>query len=675
MSKPSLPQDRIDDLLDEISMAEAINEHDLKPVLEESIARYTGRHIPIIGRGWDVVLNEVYPIVQSNLPSTFFRNPHAYLKAKHKTFIAKQRDPLTGRMVDTVLDSQKSAHTQEAILNYSLSEMKYKQETRKVLLDALLFPYGVMWHGYKGDFGMTEEQALYIKDEKVFVKRLNPMMFLFDPSVNIIDIEEAQWVGRAIDVPLTDIYEDDKLDVDKKALKGFEGYGWKVGNKNAKTGEIGNKSLLSFSSERFRKSQSCKFLRVYEIFLRPTKKEKRDGKEGWILLLTKEQKMPLRINNNIIKAEGFPSKILEFNALNDAKFGLSDVETYKQIADQKNCIINLQLRNAQENSKNWIGISTGGMDEEDIEKISIGENTVILFKDTDVNPSTRMFVASPGSAASSELYLIDQRIQRNLDDKSGVNDLKKGVLQSGEESATSVRIRNAGSSARPAYRQDIMADYLKDSMHYINQMNKQFVPYKDAVRILGTLDIQWSENPIKEELQADTDVELDAISMLPESPETELNNLGSTLSLAVQAYSNPSILQKIQQEGKTINFSPLLERILFRQKINDPEIFRNIKPEESMGFVSVQQLREAQGNVDAALHNTQIPYPPKMEDDHMAKLEVYGSISKLLKEAGQMSEVLEQLIQIQMQMLQQIQEKQGSVGQQVNFKQPKMETF
>jgi len=675
MPKLSLPQDRIDDLMDEISMSEAINEHELKPILEESIARYTGRHIPVIGSGWDIVLNEVFPIIQNTLPSIFFRNPHAYLKAKHKTFIAKQRDPLTGKMVDTMLDSQKSARTQEAILNYSLSEMKYKQETRKILLDALLFPYGILWHGYKGDFGMTEEQALYIKDEKVFVKRLNPMMFLYDPSVNIIDIEEAKWTGRAIDIPLSDVLEDNKLDVDKRALTGFDGYGWKIGRKNARTGEVGNKSLLSFSSERFRKSQSCKFLRVYEIFMRPTKKEKRDGKSGWILLLTKEQKKPLRINNNTIKAEGFPGKILEFNSLNDNKFGLADVDTYKQIADQKNSIINLQLRNAQENTKNWIGISTGGMDEEDIEKISIGENSIILFKDTDVNPSTRMFVASPGSAASSELYIIDQRIQRNLEDKSGVSDLKRGFLQSGEESAASVKIRAAGSSARPAYRQDIMADFLKDSMHYVNQLNKQFVPYKEAVRILGTLDIQWSENPIKEELQADTDVEIDAVSMLPESPETELKNLGSTLSLAIQAYSNPSILQKIQQEGKTINLSPLIERILFRQKINDPEIFRSIKPEESMGYVSIQQLREAQQNVQMALKGEQPQFPPSPNDNHVVKLEIYGQIKTLLSQMGQVSEVLEMLIMQQQALFQQMQEKQGNVGQQVSFEKPKMEVF
>ena len=38
----------------------------------------------------------------------------------------------------------------------------------------------------------------------------------------------------------------------------------------------------------------------------------------------------------------------------------------------------------------------------------------------------------------------------------------------------------------------------------IAQLNKQFLPFKEAVRIIGSLDIEWSEKPSKEELQART---------------------------------------------------------------------------------------------------------------------------------------------------------------------------
>jgi hypothetical protein len=285
-----------------------------------------------------------------------------------------------------------------------------------------------------------------------------------------------------------------------------------------------------------------------------------------------------------------------------------------------------------------------------------------------------MFVASPGGSASSELYLIDQRIQKNLEDKSGVTDLKRGFLQSGEESAASVKLRAMGGSARPAYRQDIMSDFLKESMHYLNQLNKQFLPYTDAVRIVGSLDLEWSDNPSKDEIQADTDVELDVISMLPENPEKEIAQINTFLALMIQALQMPAVMQKIQQEGKTFSLSPLIEQMLVRSRMKDPEIFRNIKPEESEGFVSVQQVREAKANVTAALTNQQLPNPPKPEDDHVAKLEVYTSISELLKQMGQVSDVLEQLIQVHTALLQQLQEQEATPNQMVRLKKPTMQT-
>lgn len=685
MPEEKISKDRLLALKNEIKMAEVINREELEPIIQEALQRYVGEFRPDFGADWDIILNEVYPIVQNNLPSIFFRNPRAFLKPRNKTFIAKKRDPISGKMVEVEMDSSKSAKTQEDLLNYLITEIGYKKEVRKVLLDALLFPYAVLWHGYKGDFGMTEEQSIYIQDEKIFVKRISPLRFIKDPNVTMADIDEARWIGRIIDVPLIDIIEDDKLDVDKNLIKGFKGYGDKVGTKSAKemlqTSKEAvdytsinklKKPLLDYTSAEYKDSREAKFVKVYEIFLRPTKKEKRDGKKGWIVLLTDEQIKPLRTNEWGIKAEGFPAYILEFNALNDSMLGLSDVDTYSSVADQKNAIINLQIRNAQENSKVWVGLSKEGTQEEDIDHIKQGDQTIVLFETG--NPRDRMFVASPGGAASSELYLIDQRIQKNLEDKSGVTDLKRGFLQSGEESAASVKIRSAGGGARPAYRQDIMSDFLKSSLHFLNQLNKQFLTYDDAVRIIGSYDLQWSEKPSKEEIQADTDVEIDVISMLPENPEKELIQLNTLLALMIDALNSPNVMQKIQSEGKTFNFTPLIEQMLTRMRIRDPEIFRSIRPEESQGFVSVQQVREAKENVVASITGQKVPYPPKPEDDHMAKLEVYTAIKSMLDLAGQVSDALNQLIQIHTALLQEVQSKQATPNQIVKFKRPSVQT-
>lgn len=676
-----ISQDRLKFIYDEIEMAEQVNKNLLEPKIVEGLRRYLGDFVPTVGTDWDIVLNELYPIVQNELPAIFFRNPKAFLKPRQKTYIAKVKNPLSGKTESIQMDSTKSARTQEAILNYEIDRIKYKKEARKALFDALVSPHGVLWHGYKGDFGMTEENSMLINKDQIFVKRVSPLRFIKDPAVTMSDIDEARWVGRIIDIPWIDFIEDDSLDIDKNLVKGFNGYGEFLFNKPAQqegtdfisTARNTLMRLINFTSEEYQASKSARFVRLYELYLRPTKKEAREGSNGNILLLCKEQKKPLRVNDWVIKAEGYPSKILCFNDMPDSAFGLSDIDVYKNIIDQKNMVINLQLRNAAQTCKTWVALAKNGTEEEDIEQIRRGENTIVLFEGDTVNG--KMSVASGGGNASSELYLLDQRIQRNLEDKSGITDLKKGFLQSGEESATSVKIRAAGAGARPAYRQDIMRDFLQESFLYILQLAKQFKSYDEAVRIIGSLDLEWSEKPTKEDLQAEVDVEVDAISMLPENPEKELTELQTTLNLMVQGLTVPAIQQKLLQEGKTINLAPIIEQMLLRLRIKDPNIFRNIEASESEGYVSVEQMREAKANVMASLAGQQIPFPPKLEDDHRAKLETYTTIQQLLQAAGQVSDALEQLIQVQVALLQEVEAQNASPGRSVNLKKASVQTI
>jgi hypothetical protein len=677
----------------EIKMSEKYLEQELTPIIQENLERYTGHFIPGMAQDWDIVLNEFYPIIQYNLPSIFFRNPRVFLKPRQKTFIAKRRNPLSGVMEEVQMDSGESAKTQEALLNYILQEIKYKREVRRCLFDALVMPYAVLWHGYKGDFGMTEELSMYIKKESLWVKRISPLRFHHDPAVTIANIDEARWIGRSFDIPIQDLLEDDTLDVDKKEIRGHVGFGEKVGTKDAlaelamarngidylKVFQSGSRALIEYTSDAYRKSKSVRFVTVYEVVERPTKKEARSGEKGKILLLTDEQTKPLRVSRYPYKMEGWPAEILQFNEVQDSHLGLDDFRTYSSIADQKNIIVNEQVRNAKQLNKVWVAIAKEGMSaEEDQQKIRDGRNTVVFFDAEQV--SGKMVVASAAGGSSSELYLLDQRIDRQLQDKSGVTDLKKGFLQSGEESAASVQLRAAGGSARPAYRQDIMADFLRESCHKLNQLNKQYMTIDQAVRIIGSLDVQWSNNPSKEEIQADTDVELDVISMLPENPEQELKELNTALSMAINAIEDPTgkFTAKLGQEGYTFEVAPLIEQILLRLKIRNPSIFRKIKPEESQGFASVAELRAAGDNVKAALAGSpQIPSPPAPGQAHAARLEVYGQFAPVLEELAKNGnidpnspaiQILMQIIQAQQAMLEDEMSKEANPGQTMSKK-------
>ena len=183
------------------------------------------------------------------------------------------------------------------------------------------------------------------------------------------------------------------------------------------------------------------------------------------------------------------------------------------------------------------------------------------------------------------------------------------------------------------------------------------------MRVVGSLDLEWSDNPSEEDLQAEVDIELDVISMLPEDPEKELQELQMILNLMIQGLTDPNIKAKLEQEGKTINLSPIIEQMLLRLKIRNPDVFRAIKPEESQGFVSVQQLREAKGNTVAALTGQGQIVPPQPTNDHRAQLEIYTTIQQLLQMEGRNSQMLDQLIQIQAQMLQEQMDKEANVGQ------------
>ena len=678
MAEPKYNDNQLLKITEEVKMSEKLIELELKPLIQRNLEKYTGFYIPPQAVDWDVIINEYYPIVQYNLPSTFFRNPRAFLKPRNKTFIIKQRDPISGEMVEVQMDSMKSAKTQEHLINYIMSEIKYKKECKRVLFDALVMPYGVLWHGYKGEFGMTEERSIFIRKQSLFVKRLSPLRFVWDPAVTIANIDEARWVGRSFDVPLQDLIEDDTLDVDKKALKGKVGYGQKVrevksnGNDFVDTTPIASRVLADFSSDKYKNSAYSRFVTVYEIFQLPTPKESRDGERGKVWLLTDEQDKPLRVSKWPYKAEGWPAEILQFNEVQDSVLGLDDFSTYSPVEEQSNIMANQQISNAKQTNLSMIAVSKEGMaSEEDQTKLRAGRNKIIMYDGENVQG--KMAVVSASGGNSTELWQVSQRLEKKLQDISGVSDLKKGFLQSGEESATSVQLRAAGGSARPAYRQDIMSDFLKSSIHKLNQYNKQFMTIEEAVRIVGSIDIQWSDKPTKEEIQADVDVEIDIYSMLPENPEQELKEFQTSLGFAIQAITDPTgkIVQKLAQEGYTFEIAPLIEQTLMRLKIRNPDVFRRIKPEESQGFVSVQEIRNAKTNVESALAGQPAPVPPAKGQDHLAHLEVYSSILNLIQPEAPESiavQILTQLIQVHTVLLEEIQKSQDEAGKQVDVK-------
>jgi hypothetical protein len=610
----------------EIELAKKLNREYLLPKLKAWYKRYIGEYKPEIGEDFTIILNEIYPIIQWQIPSIFFRNPKAYVKPRKKTHEVIKKDPITGMEIPVQIDVNKSAKTQENLINFTYKDIKYKKYVRSVLSDALIFNFGVLWHGYKGDFGVNEEGSLTIKKEKVFVSRISPMDFIFDPKVNLNNLESAEWSGRILRRPKEEVYSDKKYKIPKTVNKKSE---------NGLKYEDMTGFELKLSDEDVKKLGET--VELQEIYYRE------DG-EWRILVYCEGIEEPIRDDKWDCICDSFPSKILQFNELNESRYPLGDIETYKDIADQKNAIVNLQIRNAGQNANNIVVISKTGTDESEIDDIKEGRGNILTIED-DGDVRQKVSSITTGGGASSELYMLDTRIQTNLDEKSGVSDIKKGTLRSGEESATSVKYRMAGGNLRTSDRQEKMGEFLQESTEYLLGLIKKFMPYKDAVRIVGATDIEWSENFTQDDISAPTDVEIDIFSMIPEDPQQELAVFNNMLGMLSNMLLNPQMNAKILQEGKKINISPLIEQILYRNKVTVNGVFETLKPQDTQGYASVEQIKEAQANVASVLTGQNIPFPPQETDDHRAKLEIYGLVDAIMTAMGQQNEAIQQLIQ------------------------------
>ena len=158
------------------------------------------------------------------------------------------------------------------------------------------------------------------------------------------------------------------------------------------------------------------------------------------------------------------------------------------------------------------------------------------------------------------------------------------------------------------------------------------------------------------------------------SPKMSAPTKNTILTLMTEALNNPNVLAKLQQENKTFNLSPLIENLLLRLKMRDPEIFRNIRPEESQGFASVAELRAAEANVQAIrAGQPQLPSPPQEGQDHETRIGVYRSASQIVEDQILIQQ-LQELVFIQQQLLgAESQKKSPRTNSQVNLPSPSVE--
>lgn len=632
-------------LWQEIEICEQKIRLEVVPVMTESLMAYTGQRISADNQDCDVVLNDVFPIIQQKLPYLFFRKPRALIKPRRKNVFVRKRNPVTGELQNKRVDGTKLAKTTEAAINWDLHESGFEEEMDKVSLDLALYPYSYLWQSYNADFGLREDETMFIKNERIFQKRIRPDLFLWDTSGS--DEGEWQWIGRKVLVRLTDVLDDPRYRKQAKdSLEGVPGFGDKTpktahGADSSTIGSTG--TYADFLSDDFKQSIQSKRIWLYEIWKKASLKERLAGKRGKVYVLSRESGTePLFESDDWpLKQEGFPGELFKINPLNDKVPGLADPLTYLPLIDEKQTETNYILDLLKKSSNFSLVLnSTKFSDEEAVRKFESGE-TKILMSNSNLDPGDVTSV-TPGSVPAAAFQVL-QNTNAQLEKQSTVTSTRLGIKPPGEMTATQAEILEKGLQSRPTIQQKLIGRTLTKLARKRIQLLKQFKKKKDIVPILGTFDIEWSDEFSNADITDEVDVTIDIQSMLPENPAVEIANLMKMMELMFQALANPSIYQKILQEGKTFNFSPFIEQILLRMNLRDEEMFRPVRPEEGEGFTPNAVLMEAQRETITAIVQGQVE-PPQLGELHDVHLVIHESILQLLIAMGQRAPALEQHI-------------------------------
>lgn len=647
-------------LWNEITVCEKKIENEVVPVMTDTLMAYTGQRINPLEADLEVVLNDAFPIVQQKLPFLFFRKPKAFIKPRRRHVFVTKRNEQTGIKEPTRVDGVKLARTTEAALNWDLHESGFEEEMDKISLDLALFPHTFLWQTYNADWGIRQDESMFVKNDRIFQKRIRPDLFLWDTSGTCE--EDWQWIGRKVLVRLEDVLDDPRYRKQAKdKITGVPGFGEKVPTNSLQGHDTvfthRHQSYADFLDPDFKESIQGRRVWLYEVWKKASLKDRLAGKRGKVFVLAREAKEePLFESDDWpVKQEGFPGELFKINPLNDSVPGLADPMTYMSLIDEKQIETNIILELLKKSSNFSLVLSSSKFtDPEAVQKFEQGE-TKILMSDGALQPGDVTSV-TPGSVPSAAFEVLD-RTELQLQKQSAITASRQGLKQPGEMTATQAEILEKGFQARPTVQQKLIGRSLSKLARKRIQLMKQFKKKKDMVPILGTFDIEWSDEFSNSDIIDEVDVEVDIQSMLPENPAVEQANLLKMLELSIRALESPQVVAKLESEQRIFELTPFIEQLLLRMNLRDERMFRPIRPEEGEGSTPNAVLMDAQRLAIQAIVTGQIR-PPQEGEMHDVYIAVMEPILALLRQLGQDAPALAQHIEQRKAM--RIQEEQNS---------------
>ncbi|MFH2044490.1 MAG: hypothetical protein ABIK92_05025 [Pseudomonadota bacterium] len=447
---------------------------------------FKGDHFPNAPEGEYIVINYCYAILKAILPQIYFQDPYLFLEAGDG---------------ETTPDSTSAA---EAVLNHFWYTMKVKRQIKKIVLDALIYGFGLGKIGYNTDTAKIklESGADYtemIKAEYPFFKRTSPGSVVFDTDPNSID--DIKWLATNYFLPVDDV---------KKNYKNADDL---VGDYYNVESSFVDKQKYGTAIQNDIKRQS-----IWEI---------QDLVSGKILTITEKADKFLKEIDNPYKLDGFNYKFLYLNEVPDEIYPLSDLEQIKDIVLEFDKT-ETQLLNHRSKAIRKV-VSEIGIWATDEDKDNFFNNADMQNAEVKQNMLERIKVFD-ASTIDASLYNIQSELKDNLYKISATAENQLSSDSTTQKTATEINKIDANSQIRNSDRIDNVRDFVIDTAGALLKILQQFMSKKVSVKYKDG----WEEFA-KEDIKGNHNIRIEIGDMLKPNTDQDRARISQVLTETIEA--------------------------------------------------------------------------------------------------------------------------------------------
>lgn len=429
------------------------------------------------------------------------------------------------------------------ILQQQWKNCKMKKELKKIVKDSLVFDHGIGFAGYEVAYEEYPESTsktgalnyrMHILKDNCALRRIDPFRFIWEPDSPDFDLDSARWCCEILFVPRQDVMDNENYSDD-----------FREATMDATPATHYMEMLPSFATNSIHDGD----LYQQQVILYHVWDKKFMFRhifcEGVEIPAYKEPQLwPYRDKNQTVYLDSFPYKKLDFITNINSQFGIGMPALMEDQQLQLNKLRKKEFA-AMDKSKRIIWYNTDIAGEDDVRKIMVGEDLVLV---PTKGPGTMALGELTTPSMPSDWMQGEAIIKQDIRESTGESELQRGGSLPSGTTATEIQARKSIISLKTEDVADNINEFVNDLLGiFLKHIIVNF-PREKVKKIVGMKAENWLMQPdptnpammiprvvTAEELKEDYSLECDSVASEILDPTQDKQQRMSVMQMSIQS--------------------------------------------------------------------------------------------------------------------------------------------